>query len=127
MPKLINMKMDDADRKNTALEAAQPTKESGPAYPWGLSINLEKESLDKLGIDLSDYAVGDKISLVADCYVKSLRQSESYEGNYQEKSMEIQLTDMAVEKGEYMPEDENAMGWDEPSVDVDRKLRRMGY
>ncbi len=67
------------------------------------------------------------ISLVADCYVKSLRQSESYEGNHHEKSMEIQLTDMAVEKGEYMPEDENAMGWDEPSVDVDRKLRRMGY
>lgn len=132
MMEMCNMKLDKKEMESKAetmvVDSSAP--EGGPQYPWGLTVRLEKESLDKLGIDLADYSLGDIINLTAKCCVKELRQSEG-EGD-QSKTVELQITDMGIEKEDDQDQgpdegDENSMGWDEEDAKVDEKLRKRGY
>ncbi len=84
--------------KRAKSDKAYPTSTQDP-YPYGLSLSLDDESLQKLGIDISDYAVGDELELHAKVKVRSLRQSES-ENSGKDRSMDLQVTDMCVEPPE---------------------------
>jgi len=78
-------------------------------YPYGTRINLDQDSLDKLGI-MKLPTVGDKIMIEGKCEVISVRQSEDG------KSVELQITDMDLEndgdeidEGELTREESGAM------------------
>jgi len=72
-----------------------------PKYPYGLRIRLSSEELNKLG--LKDIAVDQVINFEASAMIISITQEES-EGDEKGKSVELQITDMYLEK-----EDENTV------------------
>lgn len=87
--KLVSMKMTPAERK----EAVTPSDYKPPEYPYGLRVTLDSDALEKLGISkLPD--VGTEFELVARVEVCARSEHES-EGS-RNKSMELQLTDVAL-------------------------------
>ena len=89
--KMANMKMSASDKKK--MFGPTPTSAAGPDYPWGLSITLDAAALKKLGVaDLPD--AGDECMLHATG--KVTRVSQSANGKTQERSVEIQITNLAL-------------------------------
>jgi hypothetical protein len=84
------------DMKNTPKEAkaemGQPLK--APEYPWGLSINLDKVALEKLGLEGSLPALGAKFLLTAQVEVTSSNEYKSE--NTDDRSIGLQITAMAL-------------------------------
>ena len=74
---------------------AEPTIASEQQqYPYGLSISLDQDVLDKLGMSkLPD--VGDKMMLHAKVEICSVSQSES-QGGGKNSHVQMQITDMAI-------------------------------
>ena len=67
---------------------------SASEYPWGLSINLENESLDKLGMeDLPK--VGDIVKIVAEAKVESV-SSRSDKDTKNNRTVSLQIVKMAI-------------------------------
>jgi hypothetical protein len=74
-------------------DCCAPSSDGGPAYPWGLSIYLDNETLAKLGItQLPD--VGSKLTLTALVEVSSNSQRQTQEGKT--VNMDLQITDMEL-------------------------------
>lgn len=61
-------------------------------YPWGLSINLDNETLKKLGA--TPQAVGTEVMITARAIIKSTSSRETEEGTRHDAS--LQITDMAM-------------------------------
>lgn len=62
---------------------------SGDEYPWGLRLNLEQQSIKKLGMkELPE--IGSEVMVHAKAKVVGARMSEN------EKSLELQITDMEM-------------------------------
>jgi hypothetical protein len=68
-------------------------------YPYGLSITLEKYALAKIGMDVSDFTIGDELTITAKVEVTGLRESESE--SYTEKSVDLQITDLDMGGADY--------------------------
>lgn len=72
--------------------------ESGPEYPWGLKITLEKDQIMILG--MAEVSVDDEVTITAKAKVcgvhKSERQTPS-DDSYQH-SVDLQITHMDIEK-----------------------------
>jgi hypothetical protein len=56
-------------------------------YPYGLEGSLEEDGIDKMGIDLTDVAVGEKVLIHAVAEVTEVRQTER-QGHDGEKKTE---------------------------------------
>lgn len=65
-----------------------------PAYPWGLRLELNDESMKKLGLDKLP-KVGDKMKLEAVVVVDRVSQVDTKEGGKRE-DMSLQITDMEL-------------------------------
>ena len=75
-------------------------RESEPCYPYGLCITLEKEVLEKLGLEVSEFKVGDLLPMDMIGKVTGITQDEhGYD------CLTLQITDLGVETDE----DEDAM------------------
>jgi hypothetical protein len=80
----------DAEKLFAASMAEQPAP---PLYPWGLTLNLEKESLDKLG--LTELPKPDtKMRLTAIVEVAGISADATTEG--ERRSIRLQITDMSL-------------------------------
>ena len=87
--KLTSMKRSKAEAK----EYAQPMADNdAPSYPWGLCINLDNDSLEKLGLEKMP-AAGDELMLVARVEVTGVNVSDTIGGG-ESKSLSLQITDM---------------------------------
>lgn len=87
---LINMQMS----KEEAQETVEPKVDDAPRYPWGLCITLNEETMAKLGItDLPK--VGSTVMITAKAEVSGTREYAT-QGQEEEKSMDLQITDMAI-------------------------------
>lgn len=94
--KLVNMERTEAEKK-AAEERWEAEAERGPDYPYGLSICLGADEMEKLGIkDLP--AIGDQMSLTATVKVTSVSSYDS-EGGGSSKSVSLQITEMALDDG----------------------------
>lgn len=91
--KLVDMKISKADREKQS-EPSTLMKD-GPAYPWGLSINLDNATLEKLGLELPD--VGEELIVLAQCRVTSCSSSDS-EGGGKNRSCSLQIVAMGVQE-----------------------------
>jgi hypothetical protein len=94
MAALTNMKLSREEAKDLA--TVGPSEIQGPRYPYGLTVSLDNDSLEKLGISqLPD--VNETYTLVAQVRVTSVSANESDYGK--SRSVGLQITDMALEDG----------------------------
>jgi hypothetical protein len=88
---LVNMKLSPEQAKE--MDCCAPASDGGPAYPWGLALYLDDETLAKLGISqLPD--VGSRLTLTAIVEVTSNSQRQTQEGKT--VNMDLQITDMEL-------------------------------
>lgn len=87
---LVDMKRSKAERKKESM----PSHIGGDDYPYGLRVNLDHESLQKLGIDKLP-SVGDKLHLHAHAHVVSAEE-RSTEGGKKHRSVSLELRKMHV-------------------------------
>lgn len=87
-----SMKMSTEQKDKMAEPTAMADR---PEYPWGLQINLDEESLSKLGVNEMP-KVGSKKMLCAivEVFDTSIRQGKGDEK--QMRSMSLQITDMEL-------------------------------
>jgi hypothetical protein len=95
---MINLKLTPKEAKETML--CGPCDPQGPAYPYGLTIQLDDETLEKLGVkDLP--AVGAEILLSAKAKVTSVSVNEQQDADGDKeadkrRSVGLQITDLDV-------------------------------
>lgn len=92
-PKLVSMKMTKAEIKER--NAPMADAPDSPRYPYGLTIRLDNDSLDKLGEDTLP-AVGESVMVLAKATVSSMSSNESADGGAY-RSLELQITDLCLE------------------------------
>lgn len=92
---LVSMKMSKKEAKEES--GCTPAPDDGPRYPYGLSINLENDALDKLGIG-DGVNVGDVVQITANATVQSKSGYQTMVGDPQ-NSLSLQITDMEVTGG----------------------------
>lgn len=89
---MVNMKL-SRDESDKAV-AAESKPGDGPAYPWGLTIYLDTDTLKKLGYDTPP-AVGSELSLNAKVTVTSVGVNQQQDGDKEQRA-ELQITDMEL-------------------------------
>lgn len=89
---LKSLKLTKSDK---AEEKAEVDGDSIPDYPWGTSICLDDDALEKLGIDDMP-AAGQKVLIQAEGYVCGTR--EHVRDGEMHKGLDVQLTDMSLDK-----------------------------
>lgn len=94
--KLVNMKVGHEEVKDV-LGTDSDSEYSPPKYPYGLTIHLDTDSIDILGLDLSDFGVGDKVVVQAVANVESLREEERTSGK-NTKNISLQITDIQIQQ-----------------------------
>lgn len=98
---LVDLKLSKADQK----EEAAGVEVSAPEYPYGLSLNIDKDELDKLGVvDLPE--VGDEFHVVAVGKVTAVHASAGSNGK--SAGMNLQITSMELTGAGEDSEDANA-------------------
>lgn len=76
------------------MSEVSPAESDGPRYPYGLTLHLSNETIEKLGLaGLPD--VGAKLMLEATVAVASASEHQR-QGGEKHRSLELQITEMAV-------------------------------
>lgn len=101
--KMADMKLSRADKKKM-FGAPIAAGFSGSDYPWGLTITLDAAALKKLGVDELP-EVGEECMIHATG--KVVRVSESANEQRSDRSIEIQITKLAL----MCEDDEKAKGF----------------
>lgn len=91
--KLVDMKVPKKDKKD-AKESPEMDKND---YPWGLRVDLDKDSVKRLGLDISKMKVGGKMSLSAEVEVSGIHSDVTVRGEENER-VDLQITSMALDK-----------------------------
>jgi len=86
---MVNMKLDRDESK----EAMGPVIPQAPAYPYGLEISLDKNALEKLGVDELP-EVGSVVALTAKAKVVSVNASNSL--YVKDRRVSLQITDLEL-------------------------------
>lgn len=81
-------------------------KQDSPAYPYGLRLELNDETMKKLGLEELP-EVGETMALTAKVVVERVSQNDTKEGKRQD--MSLQITDMELSEGEEEKKDEAPM------------------
>ena len=89
---LVSMKKTNKKARKAPMEMSAPS--SDETYPWGLSLELNEESLDKLSIDDLP-KVGKEVTIMAKARVTSVSERDSTEGG-KSRSVSLQITKMAL-------------------------------
>lgn len=93
---LVSMKKSPEEMRESKDTACCAPESDQPAYPYGLRIDLNDETLAKLGVTELP-AVGTTMKLMALVEVTSASQYESKDGK--DRTICLQITDMAVDSG----------------------------
>lgn len=93
MAKLVSMKLDPSEDKHDG--PPMPAGE-GPRYPWGLTLNLDDEAIEKLDIDLPK--VDSSVMVYAKALVQSVSSNQTA-GGEKRRSVTLQITHLCVERG----------------------------
>jgi len=113
---LIDMKL----TKKQAKKTNEPIAESTQSYPYGLNIRLEKEGLDKLNLDLSDFKIGEKVTVLAIAEISEISQREFGSSS---KTLSLQIQKMGIKKGSTK---KDSLDWDTSKRDAEKKLHEDG-
>lgn len=80
-------KKDKSDLKESAVLS------EAPEFPWGLSVNLDEDSLEKLKVEKLP-EVGDEFEMIATVKATAVSENEDEDGT--RRSVSLQITDMAL-------------------------------
>lgn len=94
MPDLVSMKLTESDRKAREKEMLSSPSYEGEQYPWGLSLNLDNDTMKRLA--LKGLTAGQELMLTAKVKVTSSTVS-SYDDGKENASASLQITDMALD------------------------------
>lgn len=93
--KLVSLKIDRSEREKRYADAV--IAPDAAEYPWGLSITLDNETLEKLGIDKLP-KVEASVTLEARAKVTSVSSNESTHSG-KSRSVSLQITHLCLESG----------------------------
>ena len=91
---MVNMKMSREEAKEYTLGSEV---DDGPRYPYGLRLDLNDDSLEKLGITALP-KVGTEMTITAKVTVTSVSAYDS-QGGEPEQNVCLQITDMEIGAG----------------------------
>lgn len=95
--KMVSMKRSETDKRKDMGECA-PIECIAPDYPWGLTLNLGADELEKLGLAKMP-ALGTEIVITAKVKVTRCEES-AYEGpngkETESRSLTLQVTDIGM-------------------------------
>ena len=95
-PKLVNMKLSKADADAKMEPSSLMTDR--PLFPYGLSLSLDDDGLDKLGLTMDDFTVGKSMTLIAQVDVTGCSMNER-QGEDASTNISLQITDLCLEDG----------------------------
>lgn len=98
IPAMVDMALDLQDDKDVS--NCIPSDCAGPRYPYGLSISLEDEQLEKIGVDISDWEVGDLFHLHAMAKITSKSSRDTTDGSKNRVELQIVMLTGEDEDGE---------------------------
>ena len=87
---MAKMELTKSEAKKDTIESQENNE---PKYPWGLCIQLENESLEKLGLMKYGFEIGDEIKIVGIAKVTSVSEHESM-NQEAKKCVSFQITDL---------------------------------
>lgn len=106
---MIDMKLDPSQRDSPMVETAET---EGPEYPYGLRLDLNKESLEKLGKSANDFKMDDEMEMT--CRVKVCgMSSSSYSDGDSYESVDLQIVSMELNSSKSDDERINRMYGDD--------------
>ncbi len=91
---LIDVKRTKEDKKAESERWENP--DARDDYPWGLSISVNEETMEKLGLTDKDFDAGQPVMIHAEGFISEDRVNV-FNGKKQ-RSMSIQFKKMAVEQ-----------------------------
>jgi ribosomal protein L21E len=87
---LVDMKLPKRTKEELKKEFGPCTIDGGQEeYPWGLQLRFETEQIAKIP-SLTDYKVGDKVSIQAEAVITSIQMSER-QGGKESHTVEMQI------------------------------------
>lgn len=95
-PEMIDLAITPEERKGSMPAIADANPENMPKYPWGTAIRLENETLEKLGVDISDWEVGDNFEILCEVKVTSKSENDTENGG-KRCCAELQITSIGAE------------------------------
>lgn len=117
-PPLVDMARTTTEKEEAAV-ACLPDVASQPNYPWGLSISLCDEELDKLGVDYNSIETGAIVHMHC-LAVVTAKSSNAVQGTEPSCRIELQITHIAAEDED--EEDDEA----EPAMKAgERALKKL--
>lgn len=95
--KLVSMRLPKKTKKEMEKQGCcSPMGMGEDKYPWGLSINLNNESLKMLGMDPpKDLSIGDTMTIMAKVVVTSVSMRQVQSGD-DDNSVGLQITDISL-------------------------------
>ena len=108
---LKDMKITQHDEEPVVIAVSEMAKDSvdRDRYPWGLSLTMNKDVLEKLGVKATGFEPGKAFKLVAKAEVESVNINKSREGrHYGGTVVEMQITELGLE-----PMDDFGSAWEE--------------
>lgn len=118
---MMNGLTDMAKSEEEASKDSSPLMMSENKYPYGLRISLSQDDLEKLGVDLADFEIGDvfPLDILAKVVGKNANETEGGEANC---CVSLQITHIgAEEESETLEEDVEEES--EPSLEKHGYLR----
>lgn len=98
MAKLVSMARTASEKAEIVKEQDPAGADSVPEFPWGLSICLDEDSLEKLGITELPKP-GAIVTITAQAKVTAVRMSANEGEVTDRQGVDLQITDMAVDDG----------------------------
>lgn len=66
-------------------------------YPWGLRIDLNDDSMKKLGLTADKFSVEDEVTCIIKCKVTRIESREDTYDDGKKEEIVLQITDMKIE------------------------------
>ncbi len=95
MPKMVDLALTEEEQEERNTSYAMPIG-MAPKYPYGLSICLDHDTLEKLKVDYEDWEVGDIFHLHCFAKLTSISTNETADGEENCRA-ELQIVSMAAE------------------------------
>lgn len=117
---LIDLKQTKKEVKSSGEVAPSSISEDHPMYPWGLEVNLEEESLEKLKMSAGNFKIGQKLKMV--CEVEITRISQNQSMKKKRESVNLQIQKMSLAAG-----GNKGLDWDSSPDKAEKELHKRGH
>jgi hypothetical protein len=96
MAEMVDMKLPKRSKDDTLKGCCEPVSTSSQEmWPYGLQIRFEKDQVKKMP-GLKEYKVGEKVKIMAEATVTSIRVSER-QGGDEQHTVEMQIEKIACD------------------------------